>query len=62
VAEVGQWLHSLGLGLHVRAFENNSINGTCLAIGLDEKTLTLLGVTLPVHQTIITRSLTELML
>ena len=50
VAQVGQWLVSLGMATVVDKFQANEIDGMCLSEGLDDESLAAVGVTIPVHR------------
>ncbi len=50
VKDVGQWLRMMDMASLSSLFESNDIDGTCLADGLDEQTLEIIGVRLPAHR------------
>lgn len=60
VAQVSQWLISLGFEKHAKQFAENEINGICLQEGLDDETLIALEVALPVHRNILRKKAAEL--
>ncbi len=47
VVQVCQWLRLKDLGQFAAVFEANGVDGSCLADGLDDDSLTMIGVKLP---------------
>ncbi len=50
VSDVCAWLKSIEMSKYVPAFEENSIDGACLAEGLDDDSMDMLGILLPLHR------------
>ncbi len=59
-SEVAAWVKSIGLPSLAPSFLAHDFDGFCLALGLDDDTLTELGVTLRAHRVKLQRAYEDL--
>jgi hypothetical protein len=58
--DVASWLESLELGCYASLFAANKIKGPLLTLGLDDVTLSVIGISIPLHRRCILQAFQEL--
>ncbi len=47
---MAQWLTSIKLAKYIQNFKDHEIDGCLLKLGLDDQTLTMMGIEMPLHR------------